>query len=278
MADDPDLLERVEDALAREAGLEPGELLLDFPARSSMLGVDLPLRHRGGSVERLTDEGRAGQLGLPRVADELYRSARRLRVFVAGTAANAARAASPRPDHDARGRNWPPAGRAIHTAGRNRPMISRRTFVGADRRLHDRPRLGGRRLWALPSAAETITVFKSRSCGCCAEWVDHLKAEGFATVVHDEDEMDMVKDNLGVPGKVRSCHTGQVGKYLVEGHVPPGISAGCSRRSRRSPGSRCPACRRARRAWRSRAGRSRPAVRRALRSPSDGKTTSYARH
>jgi hypothetical protein len=48
-----------------------------------MLGVDLPLRTRGGTVERLTDEGRAGQLGLPRVADELYRSARRLRVFVA---------------------------------------------------------------------------------------------------------------------------------------------------------------------------------------------------
>ena len=47
-----------------------------------MLGVDLPLRTRGGAVERLTDAGRAGHLGLPRVADELYRSARRLRVFV----------------------------------------------------------------------------------------------------------------------------------------------------------------------------------------------------
>jgi HD superfamily phosphohydrolase len=83
VADDPDLLEQVEDALAAEAGLAPGELLLDFPARSSMLGVDLPLRLRNGAIDRLTDEGRAGQLGLPRVADELYRSARRLRVFVA---------------------------------------------------------------------------------------------------------------------------------------------------------------------------------------------------
>jgi hypothetical protein len=64
-------------------GLAPGELLLDFPARSSMLGVDLPHRSRSGTIERLTDAGRAGQLGLPRVADELYRSARRLRVFVA---------------------------------------------------------------------------------------------------------------------------------------------------------------------------------------------------
>jgi len=82
VAEDPGLLERVEDAVAREVGLAPGDVLLDFPARSSILGVDLPLLTRGGAVERLTDAGRAGQLGLPRVADELYRSARRLRVFV----------------------------------------------------------------------------------------------------------------------------------------------------------------------------------------------------
>ncbi len=85
VVDDPALLERVEDSVAARVGLGHGELLLDFPARSSMLGVDLPLRTRGGTVERLTDAGRAGQLGLPRVADELYRSARRLRVFVART-------------------------------------------------------------------------------------------------------------------------------------------------------------------------------------------------
>ena len=87
VADDPDLLERVEDAVAARVGLAPGDLLIDFPARSSMLGVDLPLRNRDGSVDRLTDAGRAGQLGLPRVADELYRTARRLRVFVASAPA-----------------------------------------------------------------------------------------------------------------------------------------------------------------------------------------------
>jgi hypothetical protein len=76
-----DLLEQVEDRLARECGLAPGELLLDFPSNPSMLAVDLPLRTRSGTVERLTGRGRAGQFGLPRVADELYQSARRLRVF-----------------------------------------------------------------------------------------------------------------------------------------------------------------------------------------------------
>jgi uncharacterized protein len=83
VTDDAALLAWVEDALAVELGLASGTLLLDFPSRSSMLGVDLPLRLRGGAIDRLTDEGRAGQLGLPRVADELYRSARRFRVFVA---------------------------------------------------------------------------------------------------------------------------------------------------------------------------------------------------
>lgn len=83
VSDDTDLLEAAEDRLARCVGLASGELLLDFPARSNMLAVDLPLRLRDGRVERLTSEGRAGQLGLPRIAEELYRSARRLRVFVA---------------------------------------------------------------------------------------------------------------------------------------------------------------------------------------------------
>ncbi|MGH7702730.1 MAG: hypothetical protein ACREMO_06525, partial [Gemmatimonadales bacterium] len=80
---DPGLVERVEDALAREAGLQPGGLLLDFPTNASMLAVDLPLRTRSGTVERLTSEGRAGQLDLPRIATELYQSARRFRVFTA---------------------------------------------------------------------------------------------------------------------------------------------------------------------------------------------------
>ena len=85
--EDPDLLELVENDLARRSGLERDELLIDFPARPSMLDVDLPLRTRDNAVERLTSEGREGQLGLPRVAEELYQSARRLRVFVARTPA-----------------------------------------------------------------------------------------------------------------------------------------------------------------------------------------------
>ncbi|MEO6068385.1 MAG: HD domain-containing protein [Gemmatimonadota bacterium] len=82
----PQVLERVEDQVAKELGLAPGALLIDYPSRDSMFSVDLPLRTRDGRIERLTEAGRAGTLGLPRVADELYRSARRFRVFTAGRA------------------------------------------------------------------------------------------------------------------------------------------------------------------------------------------------
>jgi hypothetical protein len=81
VSEDPDLLAEVEDGMALALGLHPGEVLLDYPSKPAMLSVDLPLQTRAGAVERLTDQGRAGQLGLPRVAEELYRSARRLRIF-----------------------------------------------------------------------------------------------------------------------------------------------------------------------------------------------------
>jgi HD superfamily phosphohydrolase len=80
-AADPDLCERVEDSLARDAGLVPGELFLDFPAKPSMFGTDLPLLRRDGALVPLASAESEAHLGLPRVAAELYRSARRLRVF-----------------------------------------------------------------------------------------------------------------------------------------------------------------------------------------------------
>ena len=81
-SDDPDLLERVEDRLATDLGLAPGELFLDFPAKPGMLALDLPLVKRDGTVTALAAAEAVTRLGVPRLAAELYRSARRLRVFV----------------------------------------------------------------------------------------------------------------------------------------------------------------------------------------------------
>ena len=81
IADDRALTIEMEDRLARELGLEPGELLLDFPAKTQMLGLDLPVVRRSGEVRRLTMAGLDGMINLPVLAEQLYRSARWLRVF-----------------------------------------------------------------------------------------------------------------------------------------------------------------------------------------------------
>jgi hypothetical protein len=72
-----------EQQLAVQLGLEPNEVLLDYPEKTQMLGLDIPLVRRNGCVERLTDRGIAGAINLPVLSQELYRSARWLRVFTA---------------------------------------------------------------------------------------------------------------------------------------------------------------------------------------------------
>ena len=69
--------------MARDLGMQPGEVLLDFPMKTQMLGLDIPVQRRSGKVERLTGEGWPGTINLPSLSEELYRSARWLRVFVA---------------------------------------------------------------------------------------------------------------------------------------------------------------------------------------------------
>lgn len=81
LSDDPERLARAEDTLARSLGLPVHGVLIDYPERGSMFDVDLALLTREATIERLTGAGREGALGLPRIAGELYRSARRLRIF-----------------------------------------------------------------------------------------------------------------------------------------------------------------------------------------------------
>ena len=78
---------------------------------------------------------------------------------------------------------------------------------------------GGR---AQPRAAAlpTLTVYKSQYCGCCHQWVDHVKAAGFPVRTIDTEALASVKAEMGVPRQLESCHTVVAGNYLVEGHVP----------------------------------------------------------
>ena len=69
------------------------------------------------------------------------------------------------------------------------------------------------------SAADVI-VYKSPTCGCCSSWIEHLEKNGFSVESRNENNMSAIKQKFGVPQEMQSCHTAQVGEYLVEGHVP----------------------------------------------------------
>ena len=70
-------------------------------------------------------------------------------------------------------------------------------------------------------AAENIpmTVWTGPGCSCCHDWIAHLKSNGLAVTTHDGGNMD-ARSRLGMPMQYGSCHTGEVGGYAIEGHVP----------------------------------------------------------
>ena len=70
------------------------------------------------------------------------------------------------------------------------------------------------------SDKDQITVWKSPACGCCGEWVAHLQKSGFVVVTNDVKDTASVRQKLGLPDKFASCHTAQLGNYVIEGHVP----------------------------------------------------------
>ena len=69
-----------------------------------------------------------------------------------------------------------------------------------------------------PSIA--MDVYKDAACGCCSQWVEHVKSHGFAATATNVDDLDAVKAKHGVPRRAQSCHTAVVDGYVIEGHVP----------------------------------------------------------
>lgn len=69
-------------------------------------------------------------------------------------------------------------------------------------------------------AAPTIDVHRDANCGCCKQWIKHLQDNGFTVNDHVETDMAAVKQRLGVPPTLGSCHTGVINGRFVEGHVP----------------------------------------------------------
>jgi hypothetical protein len=89
--------------------------------------------------------------------------------------------------------------------------MNRRWFLAAAAALLPIPALAVR---------DVIEVYKGPACGCCGDWIKHLRANDFEVRVRDIADSGEYRKRYGVPDVFASCHTALAGGYAIEGHVP----------------------------------------------------------
>jgi len=101
---------------------------------------------------------------------------------------------------------------------RSTPRLSRRQLLRAASALPLAGLAGVAAAQKAPAALPVLQVWKDPNCGCCQDWVDYLKADGFVVQIFDTGNT-AVRRRLGLPDRYGSCHTGLIGGYVIEGHV-----------------------------------------------------------
>jgi hypothetical protein len=67
---------------------------------------------------------------------------------------------------------------------------------------------------------KVLEVYKSPTCGCCGAWVEHMEANGYTANVHEQQNLQSIKEKAGILPGTGSCHTAFIDGYAIEGHVP----------------------------------------------------------
>lgn len=97
-------------------------------------------------------------------------------------------------------------------------MVSRRQMLWSA--LATASGLIGGKVSFSAAPASKMVVRKDPGCMCCDKWAAHLRKDGFTVDVSEDAELEAYKNKLGIPASLRSCHTGVVEGFVVEGHVP----------------------------------------------------------
>jgi len=80
----------------------------------------------------------------------------------------------------------------------------------------------GAAIGAAPVTLTAVTLYSEQDCPCCHKWATHMEANGFVVATVIVADVGLKKDELRVPAALHSCHTAEIGGYIVEGHVPAG--------------------------------------------------------
>ena len=79
---------------------------------------------------------------------------------------------------------------------------------------------------ALPPAAQasaaTPVFYRNPGCGCCLAWTERMAAAGLPVLMEDRADLAGLSAKLGIPPGLEGCHVGEIGGYVISGHVPPG--------------------------------------------------------
>jgi hypothetical protein len=66
-----------------------------------------------------------------------------------------------------------------------------------------------------------LLVHKTPTCGCCKQWVKHIKNNGFMVDTKDHLNLEDIKNTYKIEPQYRSCHTAvSSGGFIFEGHIP----------------------------------------------------------
>jgi hypothetical protein len=106
------------------------------------------------------------------------------------------------------------------------PPLSRRQWMGlAAGGLATFAAVFAYRRFGHAAASEVIlvTLHTTKDCPCCHKWAAHMEANGFRVQTKIVADLTPVKRSLGVPPELETCHSAEIGGYVVEGHVPADV-------------------------------------------------------
>lgn len=92
-------------------------------------------------------------------------------------------------------------------------MLTRRTMIVSLAALGLLP-------MARASAAQPV-FYRSPGCGCCHAWTERMADAGLPVALEDSDDLAGLSAKLGIPAGLEGCHVGEIGGYVISGHVPP---------------------------------------------------------
>lgn len=72
------------------------------------------------------------------------------------------------------------------------------------------------------AAAEEVTLYKNPQCGCCENYANYLRENGFTVTVVPTHELVTMSRAAGIPDNFQGCHLAYIEGYVVSGHVPLG--------------------------------------------------------